>query len=93
MLRVTQDDATLMLEGKLSGPWVDELQKCWAGYVLPGRQTRIRVILKEVSYVDGRGRDLLIRMEQEGASLVEVSDFIRHLLSENVANDGHSPTS
>jgi len=92
MLRVTRNDAesgaTLMLEGKLSGPWVDELQKYWAA----SRQAPIRVSLKEVTYVDGRGRDLLIRMEREGASLVEASDFIRHLLSENVADEGHSPT-
>lgn len=94
MLRVTRNDAengaTLMLEGKLSGPWVDELQKYWAAYAM--RPEPIRVSLKEVTYVDGRGRDLLIRMEREGASLVEASDFIRHVLSENVADEGHSPT-
>lgn len=96
MLRVTTTDTnegtTLILEGKLSGPWVDEVQKCWAGYAMPRSQTTIRVNLREVSYVDGRGRDLLIHMEREGASLVEASDFIRHLLSEGVLGEGHSAT-
>jgi hypothetical protein len=83
MLRVTRKNnpsgATLMLEGKLSGPWVDEVQKCWAECAAP-----IQVNLRDVTYVDGRGKDLLIRMEREGVLLVEVSDFVRHLLSENV---------
>ena len=91
MLRVTRKDnpngTTLMLEGKLSGPWVDEVQKCWAGC-----QLLIQVNLRDVSYVDGRGKDLLIRMEKEGASLVGVSDFIRHLLSESATGEGYSAT-
>jgi len=91
MLRVTRKDnpngTTLMLEGKLSGPWVDEVQKCSGECELP-----IQVNLRDVSYVDGRGKDLLIRMEKEGASLVEVSDFIRHLLSEGATGQGHAAT-
>jgi len=96
MLRVTPTDTkegtTLILEGKLSGPWVDEVQECWTGYATPGHQAKIRVNLREVSYVDGRGRDLLIRMEREGASLIEASDFITHLLSESVLGEGQSAT-
>ena len=92
MLRVTKKDnqagATLVLEGKLSGPWVDEVQKCWADC-----QGAIQVNLQDVSYVDSRGKDLLIRMERDGVALVDVSDFIRHLLSENAAGEGHSATS
>ena len=79
-----------MLEGRLFGPWVDEVQKWWAEYALRRGAIPIRVNLREVSYVDGRGRDLLIRMEQEGASLVDASDFIRHLLRENAADEGQS---
>jgi ABC-type transporter Mla MlaB component len=87
-----EEGATLTLEGKLSGPWVDEVQKCWTGYVTRVSRVPIQVNLREVSYVDGRGRALLIRMEREGAALIEASDFIRHLLRENIADEGHFST-
>jgi ABC-type transporter Mla MlaB component len=82
MLRVTpmrvQKKAMLKLEGKLSGPWVDELQRCWTS--LKQEESPISVNLQEVSFLDGRGRSLLLRMEREGAHLVECSDFIGNLL-------------
>jgi ABC-type transporter Mla MlaB component len=88
MLRVTQMDdqqgRTLKLEGKLSGPWVEELRKCWETQGKDRRQGALRVNLREVNYVDNRGRDLLIEMEHEGVSLVEESDFIRHLLRDEM---------
>ena len=84
MLRVTRTDGnegtTLKLEGKLSGPWVEELHMCWTNLSAEKHQNAVRVNLREVSYVDNRGRDLLIQMEREGALLVEDSDFIRHVL-------------
>lgn len=84
MLRVTQIEANgspiLKLEGKLGGPWVDELQHCWYASASRMHHNAILVDLRGVSYVDHRGRNLLLRMEREGASLVECSDFIRQLL-------------
>ena len=85
MLRVTtitaKDSPVLKLEGKLSGPWVDELQNCWKEAVAEGTHRKaIKIDMRGVSYVDHRGQNLLQHMEREGASLVECSDFIRQLL-------------
>ena len=84
MLRVTTMTAkgspVLKLEGKLSGPWVDELQNCWKEAAAGGRRNAIKIDMRGVSYVDHRGQSLLQRMEREGAALVECSDFIRQLL-------------
>ena len=84
MLRVTQIEVNgspvLKLEGKLGGPWVDELQHCWDASAAGTHHNAIVVDLRGVSYVDHRGRNLLLRMEREGACLVECSDFIRQLL-------------
>jgi ABC-type transporter Mla MlaB component len=71
----------LKLEGKLSGPWVDELKNCWKIIAHRTNRKGIKVDLQGVSYLDNGGRDLLLRMEREGASLVECSDFIRQLLN------------
>jgi ABC-type transporter Mla MlaB component len=77
----------LKLEGKLSGPWVDELQNCWKETVAESTHRKaIKIDMRGVSYVDHRGQNLLQRMEHEGASLEECSDFIRQLLD---AKNGH----
>ncbi len=73
--------AVLKLEGKLSGPWVDELQNCWKEAVAEGPHRKaIKIDMRGVSYVDPAGQNLLRLMEREGASLVECSDFIRQVL-------------
>lgn len=83
MLKITPgiDDGadTLMLEGKLSGPWVDELERCWCE-LRRDKRAPVKLNLKEVSFSDARGKDLLLRMEREGVSLVHCPRFIRQLL-------------
>ena len=84
MLRITQIETggspILKLEGKLGGLWVDELEHCWDAAASRLHDSAIVVDLRGLSYVDDRGRNLLLRMAREGASLVECSDFIRQLL-------------
>jgi hypothetical protein len=78
--RGTENGAdTLTLEGKLSGPWVDELERCWSD-LRRNRCSLVRVILQDVSFCDARGKDLLLSMERAGVSLVQCSGFIRQLL-------------
>jgi hypothetical protein len=91
VLRVTTITAkgapVLKLEGKLGGPWVDELQNYWTEFATGAHRSAIKIDMRGVSYVDHRGRNLLLRMEREGAALAECSDFIRQLLH---AGDGHT---
>ncbi len=72
MLKITtQTDAAgtiLELEGKLAGPWVQELEGCWRKVAESNR--RVRVLLCAVSYIDDRGRNLLAEMYDHGAELV-----------------------
>ena len=72
MLKITtRTDPTgtiFELEGKLVGPWVEELANCW-------RKARnsdlpVRVLLCAVTFIDDKGRDLLVEMYQHGAELV-----------------------
>jgi hypothetical protein len=84
VLRVTtiaaKGSEVLKLEGKLGGPWVDELQECWKAVAGRKHPNPIKIDLRGVSYMDHRGRNLLLRMQREGASLAEYSDFIQQLL-------------
>jgi len=71
MLKITIDiageRANLELEGRLAGPWVQELRDCWQRVRSDGPQ--INVVLKQVTFIDGAGRQLLAEMHRQGAVL------------------------
>ena len=73
MLRITQSDGadvtTLKLEGKLAGSWVDVLEQCWRQAVETVGGKPIEVDLTAVTYVEGRGTELLERMHRSGVEL------------------------
>ena len=83
MLRITrieQDDAgpVIKLEGKLLGPWVDEvLQACAAAN--PSAQ-RPRLDLSAVSYADAAGIDLLRALRDQEVTIVACSGYVAELL-------------
>ena len=84
MLKITVDiegeRATLELEGRLAGPWVQELRDCWQRAESDGRQ--ISVVLKQVTFIDGAGRQLLAEMRQRGAVLAAEGCMIKAIVEE-----------
>lgn len=74
------DAEALKLEGSIKGPWVGELQKAWSASAEKSPGTPVRVDLSGVSFVDERGRQLLLQMQQAGAVLQGASLFLRHVL-------------
>lgn len=80
MLRITtQSDVagtTLVVEGRLAGPWVQEAERCWQEAVV-NAQRPVQVRLAAVTFVDDAGRALLAEMHRCGATLaapLEVED-------------------
>jgi hypothetical protein len=71
MLRITWDQksspARLELHGKVSGPWVEELERVWVDIKAKG--SLLIVDLTEVTFVGRDGRMLLGEMLREGAEL------------------------
>jgi anti-anti-sigma regulatory factor len=71
MLKITMHtdghSTTFELEGRLAGPWVEELKGCWERAA--GSQGRVLVDLTEVTFIDSDGKALLTRMHREGAEL------------------------
>ena len=61
----------LILEGKLSGACVDELAKCWLK--ASSDQSDLLIDLTSVSFIDDRGKQLLMRMHENGTRLVSTS--------------------
>jgi anti-anti-sigma regulatory factor len=86
MLRITTDDqprvVTFRLEGRLEGPWVAELEKCWRGMRAGAKRAKHRVDLSGVTFIDAAGKDVLARMYEHGAELVAGDCLIKALVEE-----------
>ena len=86
MLRITvqtESGKTLLkLDGKITGPWVHELESCWEMLrrVQPGKL--VVVDLADVSFVNASGSQLLERMHGEGAELLGEGPLTRSLVEE-----------
>jgi ABC-type transporter Mla MlaB component len=87
MLKITQhrnaasESVSFMLEGRLAGPWVEELNTCWCqlGENFQGRSV---VDLTGVTFVDADGKALLTKLWQQGAELRAAGSLTRCVVEE-----------
>src|SRR5262245_56036443 len=86
MLRITNttrgDGMTVVLEGRLAGPWVDELARCWTVLTTAQDARSICVELDGVTFIDAAGRTLLRTIHEGGAALVASGCMTRAILEE-----------
>lgn len=86
MLKITMHDSAgelrFRLEGRLCGPWVNELRQCWqtATSTTEGRRTVLDLL--EVDFVDSEGQALMADMSSRGVRLLAVSPLILSLIEE-----------
>lgn len=69
----------LELEGKLTGPWVAELEGCWRA--LAGDNS-LRVHLREVTFIDDQGKAMLCAIRQSGAELSAAGCMTKAIVEE-----------
>jgi len=83
--RIDVDDSdliqTLKLEGKLLGPWVDELIRACEEPQTP--PSCLRLDLSAVTFIDSAGAKLLDDLIRQGARVVGCSGFIAEMLNLN----------
>jgi hypothetical protein len=83
MLKITvHTDAgmtMLKLEGRLVGPWVNELETLWQEVA---RGKSVTVSLEAVSFIDDQGKDLLARMQESGVELVADGCMTKAIVNE-----------
>jgi anti-anti-sigma regulatory factor len=69
MLRITIHEnartQTIQLEGKIAGPWVEELARTWHSLALSLGSKALCLDLRDVSFVDVKGRQLLREIYQK----------------------------
>jgi len=73
------------LEGRLAGPWVQELNTCWQQSAVENRE--ICVVLKQVTFIDGEGRTLLAAMHRAGVTLEGAGCMTKAVIEEIVKGD------
>ena len=97
MLKITQqrdaasESMSLILEGRLGGPWVEELDTCWR-QMAANSQGGAVVDLTGVTFVDAKGKALLTQMWQQGAQLHAVGCLTRCIVEEST-KAGHAGSS
>ncbi len=86
MLKITilkgGGSTALKLEGKLAGPWVEELEKTWYSLGSSPEGRRVVVDLCGVTFVDASGKNLLARMYQGGASFLADMPMTKQIVEE-----------
>lgn len=85
MLKITSyrtgDSTRLMLEGRLAGPWVGELERVWRDS--KGSSTGSLVVdLTGVTYIEQEGKGLLSRMWLDGAELLAAGCCSRSIVAD-----------
>ena len=86
MLRITVHDKprafTLQVEGKLAGPWVRELEKCWRSALARRPKAILRVDLTEATFIDESGKACLAALHREGAEFVTADCLMKAIVDE-----------
>ena len=93
MLKVTTTNQnqtiTLKLEGKLAGPWVQEVTRVWVDTAQSPRSDYV-VDLRSVTFIDRPGQALLATMSQQGAKLIAADCLTRNIVDE-IKKQSYSP--
>ena len=86
MLRITVHDnpqaLTFQLEGRLAGPWVQELKECWQSTLAHRDKPILRVDLTGVTFIDDAGKACLAAMHRQGAELVAADCLTKEIVAE-----------
>lgn len=90
MLKITThkeaQSTTLTLEGRLAGPWVEELERCWREVTGP-RQSPVLVDLTGVTFIAPEGKAVLTRMWKQGAKFRAVGCLTRCIVDDITGAD------
>src|SRR5208337_2236352 len=91
MLRITTETKrghlTLSIEGRLAGPWVAALERCWRELLAASPRQRFSINLCGVSFIDNAGKVLLKEMHLLGGELIAEGCLNQAIVSEIVEAD------
>lgn len=93
MLKITIHDnpevLTFQLEGKLAGPWVQELRDCWECKLASRQASATRLDLRGVTFVDASGKQLLAELHRQRAELLATGCVMKAMVAEITQRPTH----
>jgi len=86
MLRITvvessQSAVTLRVEGRITGPWVEELRTACDVHSFPD-DVQLSLELADISFADAAGIALLIELRDRGVGFIRITPFLSEQLRE-----------
>lgn len=91
MLRITANDnprvLTFRLEGRLEGPWVEELEQSWLRLLKDASEPTVCVDLTGVTYIDAAGKARLAEMHKQGAEFIAGDCLTKAIVDEIVGDE------
>src|ERR1700733_6194630 len=94
MLKITvqrgETKSTLLLEGKLAGAWVAEVENSWVAERAKAKE--VLVDLNEVTFVDAEGKALLTKLHEAGATLICKGCLTRAIVAQACGESSQTPT-
>lgn len=97
MLKITgqrdasPDSISLILEGRLAGPWVQELNSYWCQMSV-NQQSGAVIDLTGVTFIDADGKALLTKLWQQGAEL-RAAGCLTRCMVEEIMGSGRADSS
>jgi ABC-type transporter Mla MlaB component len=86
MLRITvhhnSQSVTFQLEGRLSRPWLQELDRCWRRTLVGKEKPALCVDLTGLTFVDDAGKACLAAMYHEGADFIADDCLTKSIVEE-----------
>jgi ABC-type transporter Mla MlaB component len=86
MFRVTVHDEpqviTFEVEGRLSGPWVQEFEGCCSRALAAQRNRTLRVDLTGVTLIDAAGKAYLAALHRKGADFIAADCLTKSIVAE-----------
>ncbi|HEY6846338.1 MAG TPA: hypothetical protein VI320_09015 [Terracidiphilus sp.] len=89
MLRITIVESskiavTLRIEGRITGPWVEELRTACNVHTVPD-DVQLSVDLADISFADAAGIALLRELRTRGVGLIRATPFLAEQLKEGAS--------
>jgi anti-anti-sigma regulatory factor len=95
MLRVTIQESpkavTLILEGRLTGPWIGEVERAWSAAADTTSDRKLVVDLAGVTFVEEEGKKLLRRIFERGGDLRADDVMIKAIVEEVQGKASQTP--
>ena len=90
MLRITVVESskiavTLRVEGRITGPWVEELRTACNVHAFPDK-VQLSLELEDISFADATGIALLKELRNRGVSLMRTTPFLAEQLKDGTSS-------